>query len=89
LTLVVEVVYKVVEGVVEVVDNKNPTDKEKEILQLLQENPKTTTTEMADKLGVSQQAVSKRISSLKTKGRLRREGSDYDGKWVIIEKGTK
>lgn len=62
------------------------TEKEKEVLSLLLEDPAYTYAVLADKLGVSRKTVSLRIKQLKEKGILQRIGSDTKGHWQINEK---
>lgn len=62
------------------------TEKEKDVLKLLLEDPGYTTFVLAEKLGVSRKTISTRIRSLKQKGIIQRIGSDTKGYWKIIEK---
>jgi ATP-dependent DNA helicase RecG len=78
---------EVVEEVVEVVENvvESLTPAESEAYHLLKENPAYTTTEIGEKLGITQQAASKRLSSLQAKNVIKRKGSDAKGFWEIVE----
>jgi len=60
------------------------TDKGLEVLKILRENPNATSSMIANQLGISQQAVSGRIKTLKNKNAIRRVGSDKDGYWEIV-----
>ena len=71
---------RVTEGVTEKV-----TEKEQEILSLLIEDPAYTYSVLSDKLGISRKTVSLRIRSLKSKGIIKRIGSDTKGYWEIID----
>lgn len=62
------------------------TEKENEVLQLIQIDPGYTYTTMAEKLSISRKTVSVRIKSLKDKGIIRRIGSDTNGYWEIISR---
>ncbi|HIV79976.1 MAG TPA: Lrp/AsnC family transcriptional regulator [Candidatus Avanaerovorax faecigallinarum] len=59
------------------------TEKEQEILSLLIEDPAYTYSVLSDKLGISRKTVSLRIQSLKSKGIIKRIGSDTKGYWDI------
>ncbi|MDL2263160.1 putative DNA binding domain-containing protein [Synergistaceae bacterium OttesenSCG-928-I11] len=59
------------------------TENEWELLKFLNENPRYTTAELAARLSVSRQTVSKRIKILKGKGLIEREGSDTKGSWKV------
>ena len=61
------------------------TEKETEVLYLIIEDPSYTTKELANKLSLSRKTISDRIKSLKSKGIIRRIGSDTKGHWEIIE----
>lgn len=63
----------------------NLSDKEKEILALLSEDPAYTYQNLADKLNIGRKAVFGRIKSLKEKGIIERIGSDKNGYWQINE----
>lgn len=56
------------------------------ILELIAENPKVTTQEMADSLGIIRRAVAKHIKKLQEQGVIRRVGPDKGGHWEVIER---
>lgn len=60
------------------------TEGEREVLELLKENPEYTYSDLADRLSVSRKTVSDRIKKLKEKNRIERIGSDTKGYWNII-----
>jgi ATP-dependent DNA helicase RecG len=62
------------------------TEKENEVLLLIQIDPGYTYADMAEKLSVSRKTISARIKSLKDKEIIRRIGSDTNGYWEIISK---
>ena len=53
------------------------------ILSLIQANPYITKNEMASALDLSVPAISKQLAQLKNQGRIRREGPDKGGHWVV------
>ena len=53
------------------------------ILSLIQTNPYITKNEMASALDLSVPAISKQLAQLKNQGRIRREGPDKGGHWVV------
>jgi predicted HTH transcriptional regulator len=57
---------------------------EDRILQLLAANPKYSTQQMGDTLGISKRAVLKQIEKLKQQGRLNRIGSAKGGHWEVV-----
>ena len=54
------------------------------IINLIKENPKITTKELADKTGVSIKGIEWNIKELKDKGLLRRIGADRGGHWEMV-----
>lgn len=63
----------------------NCTEKEKEILLLISEDPAYTYETIAKKLGLSKRAVADRMKGLRAKGIISRIGSDRKGYWKINE----
>lgn len=59
------------------------TEKERQILELLSEDPAYTYQELANRLNIGRKAVFGRIKKLKDKGTLKRMGSDKSGYWKI------
>jgi ATP-dependent DNA helicase RecG len=54
------------------------------ILELIQDNPKITMPEMAQRLSLTQRTIERIMSKLVDEKLIEREGSRKDGKWVII-----
>jgi len=69
---------RLVEGLVE-----GLVESQKEILQLVSENPKISKREMSEKIGISTTAIDKNINALKKKGLLKRIGPAKGGYWRI------
>jgi ATP-dependent DNA helicase RecG len=63
---------------------ENLTEKEIEVLRLMKESQEYTTSDMAERLGVSRQTIAARIKALKQKNVIRRKGSDTKGHWEFI-----
>lgn len=61
------------------------TDKEKEVLMLLIENPSYTRANLSAKLNLSNKTIAARIKTLKDKGIIERVGNDRLGYWKIID----
>ncbi|HHC25276.1 MAG TPA: winged helix-turn-helix transcriptional regulator [Desulfobacterales bacterium] len=59
------------------------TQRQKEILSIIQNNPAMSYRAMADKLAINQSAVSKHLNTLKKKGVLKRIGGTR-GYWEVI-----
>ena len=60
------------------------TDRQQNILNLIKESPTITAKQMSERLSVTQRTIERDIAILKKKNRLRRNGNDYDGEWIII-----
>ena len=54
-----------------------------EVIRLIDENPYITTTEIAERLSMTSNAITQRIRILKQKGILTRIGPDKGGCWKI------
>ncbi len=63
--------------------NGTVTEKERQILELLFEDPAFTYQEMAERLNIGRKAVYGRMKKLKEKGILERVGSDKIGYWKL------
>lgn len=59
------------------------TDKEREILTLLTEDPGYTMSQLAEQLGISRKTVAVRLKKLKESGLIKRVGSDRKGYWEL------
>ena len=62
---------------------KSPED---QLLVLLKSDPRMTIPVMAEHLGLSDRQIRRLIASLKAQNRLRREGSNKTGCWVVSRK---
>ena len=60
--------------------------KEKEVYDLVLEDNSLTYAEYATRLGVSDVTIKRRLSALKEKGIIRRQGSNKKGFWEIIKR---
>ena len=56
---------------------------QRQILSMVNENPKITISEIAARIGISTRAVDKQVKDLKDKGILSRVGSKKDGMWKL------
>ena len=54
------------------------------VVRLLRDNPRMTTRQLADSIGVSDKAIEKHLARLKSDGLLVREGSDRSGRWIVL-----
>ena len=61
-----------------------PDGNEKAIMQAIQENPKITQKDICAKTGISLRTVKRTMSELQKSGKLRREGTNRNGSWVVI-----
>ena len=63
----------------------NVGDNEKQLLELLQDNPKLSATKAAKQVGLSSRQVERIIKRLKDSGKLVRHGSDRGGYWEVVK----
>ena len=61
---------------------KKQTSREK-ILSILQTHPEYSAMKLADAIGISAKAIEKHLAILKAEGRLKREGPDKGGRWIV------
>lgn len=54
------------------------------LVDLILEEPTITRERMAEKLGITLDAVKKQIVNLREKGIVARKGSDKNGHWIIV-----
>ena len=66
-------------------DIKDSQKSSQKIIELIQENPNVTTSEMAEKIGVTRRAIAKITSALQAEGVIRRVGPDKGGHWELIK----
>lgn len=59
-------------------------DKEKEILELIENNPYLSAEQIALKVNLTEDGVRYHIKNLKKKGRLKRKGHCKGGSWEIL-----
>lgn len=55
-------------------------------MELIEENPYITISELAEKLSISKRAVDKQIAKLKENGIIERIGADKGGYWKVMKK---
>ena len=56
---------------------------EKRLLALMKSDPRMTIPSMAQQLGLGERQVRRLIASLKEKGKIKREGSNKFGCWIV------
>ena len=59
------------------------------VLSILEDHPDYSARKLAEVIGITQKAVEKHLSKLKTEGLIRRDGPDKGGKWVVISSSQK
>ena len=59
------------------------TDRQHAIINLIKEHTNMTTTQMAERLGVTKRTILRDIESLKKKGFISRVGSEKTGYWEL------
>jgi ATP-dependent DNA helicase RecG len=62
------------------------SDRQRSILNSINESPTITGRQMSEIMSVSQRTIERDLSYLQSHGILTREGSDNDGAWVILKK---
>ena len=55
-----------------------------DILNMIIQNEKITSTQMAETLGINRSAVSKHLKKMQEDGIIKREGPDKGGKWIVL-----
>lgn len=76
--------------VIDQIDNKNVglnvalNKTEKKVIELLIENPSVTSTELAEKVGVTKRTIERTFKSLQEKKMMERIGSKRDGNWIVV-----
>ena len=66
---------------------KEMSDVQGTVLNEIQNNPRITTSELAQKTGIKFRILQRYISQLQTLGILAREGGRKDGYWVVMSEG--
>ena len=66
------------------VDRKGGQKTKETLLALIENNPKVTSTEMANALGINRSAVTKHLKQMQEANVIRRVGADKGGHWEII-----
>ena len=59
------------------------------ILEMVKQDGRITTQEMANRLGIDRRNVTRKIKKLQEEGRLRRIGATKNGYWLCIEETEK
>ena len=68
----------------EKVDRKGGQKTRDAIMDMIVQDAKITSTQMAATLGINRSAVSKHLKKMQEDGTVRREGPDKGGKWVVL-----
>lgn len=80
------VIDNVIENVTENVTDEKAADKRrKEVIRLMRLTPTVTMNILANILHVTPRTISRDIDLLRANGKLKREGDDRSGRWVVIE----
>ncbi len=64
--------------------NKNLSDKQIQLLQLVHKKPSITISDLSTQIGISNTAIDKNIKKLKKLNILKRVGNDREGNWVVV-----
>lgn len=56
------------------------------IIDMIRQNPDVTTTEMAEKIGISRRSIAKITNKLQTDGVILRVGARKDGHWELVDR---
>jgi ATP-dependent DNA helicase RecG len=84
----INITDNITETVTEKTTPKNYPENEKttpKILILLSDNPKISTQELADIIGLTYDGIKWQLNKLKSQGIIRREGANKGGKWIILK----
>ena len=63
---------------------KMPEKTSEKILYLISENPRITTRELVDIIGIHERNVARNIKTLQERGLLRRIGGRKEGYWQVV-----
>ena len=55
------------------------------VIDMIRQNPDVTTSEMAEKIGISRRSIAKITNKLQTEGVIQRVGARKDGHWEVID----
>lgn len=66
-------------------DQKELTERQEIIINLIKENDRITIADMTEKVKVSEKTIRRELSALYEKGILKREGGRKDGRWIITK----
>lgn len=58
---------------------------QKKLVENLIENPNITSSELADKIGVTKRTIERNIRTLQENGVIERFGSKVDGNWIVVK----
>ena len=64
---------------------KSSSKTEQRIIEIVRQDPYTTTEAMGEILGITERVVLKQVNKLKAQHRVRRVGSARGGHWEVIE----
>ena len=59
-------------------------DESRKVLRCLEADPEIKLADVADRTGLSLSSVKKIVSSLKSEGRLRNDGTNRNSRWVVL-----
>lgn len=65
--------------------NDNLNKNEKYVLEMMWNNPDITAIRLAEYMGGSESTIRRTIKSLKSRGIIRRIGTDKNGQWEILQ----
>ena len=68
-----------------VIDENAADGRRKEVIRLMRLTPTVTTNNLANILHMSPRTISRDIDFLRARGKLKREGDDRSGKWIVLE----
>ncbi len=55
------------------------------ILQLLKVHPEYSARKLSESIGITEKGVEKQLARLKAEGRIKREGPDKGGEWIVLD----
>ncbi|WP_051508795.1 HTH domain-containing protein [Xylanibacter oryzae] len=65
---------------------KEISDRQRIILELLQDSPTLSATELSQKTGMTSRTIQRDLADLQEKGILSREGGRKEGRWIMLKK---
>lgn len=71
-------------GEINATGGEKKTKSWEKILELLTVHPEYSARKLAEVIGITEKGIEKQLARLKAEGRIRRDGPDKGGKWIVV-----